>query len=85
MAGPSKRAPSPTPLASESAQAKKAKPTEKAPFKAGPRSIAKEIKRLEDLPGTGETIKYLKVVLKREKRRELALAAGSNDASRNIQ
>ncbi|KAK0478320.1 SNF2 family DNA-dependent ATPase [Armillaria novae-zelandiae] len=101
MAGPSKRAPSPTPLTSESAQAKKAKPTENlAPcivcgqnyhkladcpiVKAGPRSIAKEIKRLEDLPGTGEIVKYLKHVLKREKRRELALATESNDASRNL-
>ncbi|SJL05568.1 uncharacterized protein ARMOST_08931 [Armillaria ostoyae] len=100
MAGPSKRAPSPTPLTSESAQVKKAKPTEKAPcivcgqtyhkladcpiVKAGPRSIAKEIKRLEDLPGTGETVKYLKLVLKKEKRRELALAADNNDASRNL-
>ncbi|KAK0464991.1 SNF2 family DNA-dependent ATPase [Desarmillaria tabescens] len=100
MAGPSKRTPSPTPLISESAQAKKVKPNENAPcvvcghtyhklpdcplIKAGPRSVAKEIKRLEDLPGTGDTVKYLKLILKKQKRRELALAADNNDASRNL-
>ncbi|KAK0208177.1 SNF2 family DNA-dependent ATPase [Desarmillaria ectypa] len=100
MAGPSKRTPSPTPLISESAQTKKVKSNGNAPciicgqtyhelidcpsVKAGPRSIAKEIKRLEDLPGTGDTVKYLKLILKKQKRRELALAADNNDASRNL-
>ncbi|KAG7450689.1 uncharacterized protein BT62DRAFT_985010 [Guyanagaster necrorhizus] len=99
-AGSSKRAPSPTRLISESAKAKKAKLTEEpccvvceqtyhilvdCPLvKAGPRSVVKEIKRLEDSPETGDTVKDLKLILKKQKQRELALAADNNDASRNL-